>query len=81
MYINERVAQDFWTFRAAMKASGTVTNVLGWYQERKLQFPILARFDTIIFAILPSQAKNERDFSLAGVFTGSNRSRTAVDMI
>ena len=32
MYINERVALEFRTFRAAVKASGEVTNVLGWYQ-------------------------------------------------
>ena len=54
MYMNERVAQEFRMFWAAVKASGTVTNVLGWYQEIKLQFPMLARFATMIFAIPPS---------------------------
>ena len=32
MYMNERVAQEFRTFWAALKASGTVAVVLGWYQ-------------------------------------------------
>ena len=32
MYMNERVALEFQTCWAAVKASGAVTNVLGWYQ-------------------------------------------------
>ena len=32
MYMNERLAQEFRAFWEAMKASGTVTDVLGWYQ-------------------------------------------------
>ena len=79
--MNEGVAQQFWTFRSSVKASGAVTNVLGCYQERKLQFPRLARFATMICAILPSQAENERDFSLAGVLIGSTRARMLVDML
>ena len=81
LYIDERLAQEFRTFLEAAKESGTVKDFLGWYQERKLQFPMLTRFSTMIFDIPPSQAKNERDFSLAGVFTGSNRARILVDMI
>ena len=71
MYMNEMKYQDFRNFISATKASVKVTNVIGWYQERKLQFSILARFATMIFDILPSQAKNERDFYLSGVFTRS----------
>ena len=36
MYMNERVAQEFWVFWTDVKASGTVTDVLGWYQEIQL---------------------------------------------
>ena len=32
IYMNDRISQEFRTFWAAVKASGTVTNVLGWYQ-------------------------------------------------
>ena len=81
MYMNQRVSQDFWAFRSAVKASGTVTDVLGWYQERKLQFPMLARFSTMIFSIPPSQAEYQREFFLTGVFKGSNRARMLVDML
>ena len=81
MYMNERVAQDFRTLRAVVKESGTVTNVLGWYQEIKLHFFMLAWFFMTSFAILPSQAKNERDFSLTGVFTVSKCARMSVDML
>ena len=54
IYMNEIIAQEFWTFREAAKASGTVTDVLGWYQERNLNFPMLTWFATMIFAIPPS---------------------------
>ena len=64
-----------------MKAIGTVIGVLGWYQERQLQFPMLARFSTMIFAIPPSPTKNERGFYLAGVFTVSNHARISVYML
>ena len=81
MYMNERVAQEFRKFWADVKASGTVNDVLGWYQEIKLQFTILARFATMIFDIPTSQTENERDFSLASVFTGYNRTRMLVYML
>ena len=42
---------------------------------------MLARFDTTIFDIPPPQAENERDFSLADVFTGSNHARMSVEML
>ena len=70
MYMNERLDQEFWTFRSSVKASGTVTDVLGWYQDRKFQFPMLVQFATMVFVILSSQVENERVFSHAGVFTG-----------
>ena len=35
----------------------------------------------MIFDIPPSRAENEKDFSLDGVFTGSNRARILVDML
>ena len=64
MYMNERAAQEFRTLLKDVKSSGTVTDVLWWYWERKIQFPTIARFSTMIFDIPPSQAKNERDFLL-----------------
>ena len=33
------------------------------------------------FFILPSQAENERDFSLSGVFTGERHARMLVEML
>ena len=30
IYMNDRVAQEFWTLWSDLKASGTVTNALGW---------------------------------------------------
>ena len=71
MYTNESVAQEFRTFWESVKAIGTVNKVLGWYQKTKLQSTMLALFTTMVFDIPPSQGENERDFSLADVFTGS----------
>ena len=62
MYMNERLAQEFLTFQASVKSSGTATNVLWWYQEIQLQFHMLALLSTMIFDILHSQAENERGF-------------------
>ena len=64
-----------------MKSGGSVNDVLWWYQERKIQFIMITRFATMIFSIPHSHAKNERDFSLSGVFTGSNCARMLVDML
>ena len=64
MYMNDRLAQEFQTFWSDVKTSGKVTDVLGWYQERKLQFPMLARFATMVFPIPPSQAENRGTFLL-----------------
>ena len=81
IYMNDRVAREFRTFRAAVKVSGAVTDVLGLYQERKIHFFMLAQFATRIFDISPSRAENERDFFLASVFTGSNRARMLVETL
>ena len=81
MYINDRVAKEFRTLQADVKSSGTVNNVLGWYQERKAQFPILVQFSNIIFVIMPSQDKNEREFYLASVFTGVRHASMFIGML
>ena len=58
MYMNERVDQELYTFWEAVRENGTVTDVIRWYQERKIQFPMIVRFATMIFSILHSQAEN-----------------------
>ena len=81
MCMNDRVGQEFRTFRTSVNSIGKVTNILGWYQERQLQFTILAWFSTLIFDIPPSQAENEIGFSIVRVFTGARRVRMLVDML
>ena len=46
-----------------------------------MQFPILTRFAYIIYSITPSQTENERDFSLAGIYTASRRANLSVEML
>ena len=81
MYMNDREAWEFHNSWESVKASGTVTGVLGWYQERQLQFLMLARFADIIFSILTSQTENMRYLYLSGVFTGARRASISVDML
>ena len=56
-------------------------DVLNWTQIQQTQFPMLTRFAYIIHSIIPSQTANERDFSLAGIYTASCRANLSVEMI
>ena len=58
-----------------------MTAILSWYSARKLQFLMFARLASITFSICPSQAGNERDFSLSGVFTASRRVKLSVGIM
>ena len=42
---------------------------------------MLTRFSYIIHSITPSQTENERDFSLAGIYTASCRANLSVEML
>ena len=42
---------------------------------------MLTRFAYIIHSITPSQTENERDFSLAGIYTASCRANLSVEML
>ena len=42
---------------------------------------MLTRFTYIIHSITPSKTENERDFSLAGIYTASCRSNISVEML
>ena len=46
-----------------------------------MQFPVLTRFSYIIHSITPLQTENERDFSLAGIYTASRRANLSVEII
>ena len=46
-----------------------------------MKFPILTRFAYIIHSITPSQTENERDFSLAGIYTASRCANLSVEML
>ena len=46
-----------------------------------MQFPILTLFAYIIHSITPLQSENERDFSLAGIYTASRRANISVEML
>ena len=46
-----------------------------------MQIPMLTRFAYIIHTINPSQTENERDFSLAGIYTASRRVNVSVEML
>ena len=46
-----------------------------------MQLPMLTRFAYIIHSITPLQTENERDFSLAGIYTSSRRANISVEML
>ena len=56
-------------------------DVLNWLQIQPMQFFILTRFAYIIHSITPSQTENERDFSLAGIYTASLRANISFLML
>ena len=57
------------------------SDVLNWFQIQKIKFPMLIRFAYMINSITPSQTENERDFSLAGIYTASRRANLSVEII
>ena len=56
-------------------------NILNWFQIQQIQFPVLTHFSYIIHSIIPLQTENERDFSLAGIYTESRRANFSVEML
>ena len=46
-----------------------------------MQFPMLTRFSYIIHCITPSKTENERDFSLAGIYTASCRANISDEIL
>ena len=56
-------------------------DVLNWFQIQQMQFPMMTRFEYIIYSVTPSQTENERDFSLAGIYTASRRANLSVKML
>ena len=67
------------------KVSGTeITNdfdALNWFHIQKIQFPMLTQFSYMIHSITPSKTENQRDFSLAGIYTESRRANIYVEML
>ena len=79
----ERICAEFIIYQT-MVARTEITDdfdVLNWFQIQKMKFPILTRFAYIIHSITPSQTENERDFSLAGIYTTSRRANLSVEML
>ena len=79
----ERIGDEFLIYQN-MVVGIEITDdfdVLNFFQIQKIQFPMLTRFAYIIHSITPSQTKNERDFSLAGIYTASRRSNLSVEML
>ena len=55
-------------------------DVINWFQIHQIQFTMLTRFAYIICSMNPLQTENERDFSLAGIYTESRRTNLSVEM-
>ena len=79
----QRVESEFKVFCNAEAAHTAINNedVLTWYKENQNQFPMLSCLATIFFSIPPPQAENERNFSLAEIYSSTIHTRMSVDMI
>ena len=79
----ERIGAKFIIYQNAVVGTEITDNfdVLNWFRIQQIKFPMLTHFAYIIHSITPPQTKNERDFSLAGIYTASRRSNLSVEMI
>ena len=55
--------------------------MMNWFQIQQMKSPMLTCFAYIIHHITPLQTDNERDFSLAGIYTESRRANISVEII
>ena len=79
----ERIRAEFVIYQN-MVAGTEITDdfdVLNWFQIQQMQFSMLTRFAYNIHSITPLQTENERDFSLAGIYTASRRASLSVEML
>ena len=79
----ERIRAKFVIYQNMVAGKEITDNfdVLNWFQIQQIQFPILTRFAYIIHSITPSQTENEREFSLADIYTASIRANLSVEML
>ena len=67
-----------------MVAGSEITDgfdLLNWFQIQQTKFPMLTIFVYIIHSITPSKNENERDSSLAGIYTALCRANLSVEII
>ena len=79
----ERIRAKFVIYQN-MVAGTEITDdfdVLNWFQIQQIQPPMLTHFAYIIHYITPLQTENERDFSLACIYTASRRANLSVEML
>ena len=79
----ERIGAEFVIYQNTV-AGTEITDgfdVLNWFQIHQIKPPMLTRFAYIIYSITPLQTENERDFSLAGIYTASRRANLSVEML
>ena len=79
----ERIRAEFVIYQNIVAGTEITDNfdALNWFQIQQMKFPMLTRFAYIIHSITPSQTENERDFSLACIYTASRRANLSVEML
>ena len=55
--------------------------VLHWFQKQQMKFLMLTRFIYIIHSNTPSNTKNKKYFSLAGIYTASRHANIFVERL
>ena len=78
----ERIDARFFTYQNLVTGVEITDafNVPHWFQKPKTKFSMLTRFTYIIHSIIPL-TKNERDFSLASIYTALLRANISVEIL
>ena len=71
--ILERIGSEFVIYQNTVSGTEITDNfdVLNWFQIQQMKFPMLTRFAYIIHSTSPLKTENERDLSLAEIYTAS----------
>ena len=79
----ERIGADFFIYHNTVEGRDITDDfdVLNWFQIQEMKLPTMTQFAYIIHSITSYKTKNERDFSLAGIYTTLHRANLSVEML
>ena len=81
--ILERIGAGFFIYQNTVAGTEITDDfdVMNWFQIKKIRSPMLTGFTYIIHYITPLKTENERNFSLAGIYTAWRRANLSIVML